>query len=198
MKKCKVENCGKKYYAKGYCIRHYNQYQEYGEIFKRTKYDPNEIINYDNYYEIVLYSGQSKQKEKARTKIDKDDLDKIKKYKWCFGGKYVYSGAKPKIRLHRLILGKKEGYIIDHINGNTLDNRKCNLRFATKSQNCMNSKSNGISFNKIKRKWIAQIQVNYKIIYLGCFNNKNEALKIRQIAEKKYFGEFAYKRKVCF
>ena len=48
-KKCSVEGCENKHYAKGYCSRHYQQYKKYGHILERTIYDANEIIEYGDY-----------------------------------------------------------------------------------------------------------------------------------------------------
>jgi len=139
MKICKVKNCEREQKTKEYCGKHYMQLWEYGKILKRTKRDPNKIVDCGDYYEICIYN--IKQKEIARAKIDKDDLDKAKQYKWHLNDQgYIIHRYKRTIRLHKLILGKKEGYEIDHINHDTLDNRKQNLRFATRSENNKNRK----------------------------------------------------------
>ena len=184
MRICKVENCNNKYEAKGHCKKHYNQISKYGKIFERNRTDPNEIIDYKDYYEIALYN--KKCEEIARTKIDKDDLEKAKQYKWCLSSEgYVINS---KIRLHQLILSKKKGLDIDHINHDTLDNRKQNLRHCTRSQNNLNKKKQcGIVWRKRTKKWEASINIKRKFIYLGSYNNYQEALKIRQQTELKYF-----------
>jgi hypothetical protein len=200
-KKCKVKNCNNKCHANNYCHKHFSQWYKYGKILKRTMFDKNEIINCDNYYEICLYSGRGEQKEVARTKIDKEDLEKVKNYKWgsdCHG---YARNVKNKLFLHHLILGRKKEYDIDHKNHDILDNRKQNLRFTTHSQNIMNQRlrSNnlsgypGIIWHKKAKKWMADIMINYKKIYLGLFETKQDAINIRKQAEIKYFGEFRYK-----
>lgn len=191
MKLCKVKNCDNKIIVKGYCNKHYQQWYDHRKILERTPFDKNKIINYDNYLEIYLYSGKGEQKEIARTKIDKDNLDKIKNYKWSLSNKYVIN-VKNEIFLHQLILGKKEGYEIDHINHDKLDNRKQNLRFVTRSQNMMNNKTKGYYWCKRDKRWVVNICINYKSIYLGNFKNEQDAILIRKKAEQKYFGEFAY------
>lgn len=214
-KECKVEGCKKsslyKYHGrKGYCCRHYTQLLKYGKIFKKTKYDKNEIIDCKDYYEICLYNRAKRgeeQKEIARTKIDKDDLEKVKNYQWSIKSckknikNYMYvKNTKNKIKLHQLIMGRKKGYEIDHINHKTLDNRKQNLRFVTHSQNLMNGKKRidntsgykGVIWDKDNKKWRAQLHINQKHIGLGRFINKQDAINARRKAEKKYFGEFAY------
>ena len=96
--------------------------------------------------------------------------------------------------LHHLILPRKQGFDTDHINGNKLDNRKSNLRYATRSLNMMNKKDvKGIYWYKKTNKWQAQIGFNNKHIHLGYFIKEEDAIKARRDAEKKYFGEFAYR-----
>lgn len=192
-RKCKVKNCKNEYYSAGYCQRHYSQIYYFGKILERTNCDPNKIINCGEYYEICLYNRKCE--EIARTKIDKEDLEKVKNYKWSLDGdKYVYSKKNRKgIKLHQLIIGKPPiGYEVDHKSGDKLDNRKCNLRFATYQQNAMNRKCKGYNFKA--GKWVAQIKVNGKYIYLGRSSDEEFIKKIVQEARQKYFGEFAYKK----
>jgi hypothetical protein len=137
-------------------------------------------------------------------KIDKEKFDKVKKYSWVTdkdGYLMAQVGRYGHIRLHRLILGVDEGQIIDHINHDVTDNRKANLRLCTTSQNAMNKKlpSNntsghkGVHYCNTRKRWIANIGVMRKSIYLGSFRNKQDAIKAREHAEVIYFGEFAYK-----
>jgi hypothetical protein len=108
---------------------------------------------------------------------------------------YKYQRA---ILLHRLIINASQEVEIDHINGNTLDNRKCNLRICTHSENAKNRKRNenntsgykGVGFLKHNRKWRSRIRVNGKKIYLGCFNTAEEAHRAYCEASKKYHGEY--------
>jgi hypothetical protein len=193
-KKCKVEGCGGKLRAKGYCDKHYGQLIRNGKILKRTRFDKNEIIDCGDYYEICLYSGRGEQKEVARTKIDKEDLEKVKQYKWSLRKGYpTHINSKLPKGLSQFIIGKKEGYDIDHINHDILDNRKQNLRHCTVSQNMMNKKVKGYCWHKDNKKWMAYIKINKKFINLGSFINKQDAINTRRKAEQKYFGEFAYK-----
>lgn len=74
--------------------------------------------------------------------IDDDDFDKVSKYKWHYV-RFGYACANPawkgpSLRMHRIIMDAKEGQVVDHVNGDRLDNRKANLRFCTQSQNLMN------------------------------------------------------------
>ncbi len=88
---------------------------------------------------------------------------------------------------------------IDHINGNPYDNRICNLREATQSQNMMNTKVRnnnkigikGVSFDKSKNKWLVQVSVNKKRIFMKRFDNLELAELVAIEAREKYHGEFA-------
>jgi len=98
----------------------------------------------------------------------------------------------------RYILNYNGKDVIDHINGNKLDNRKENLRIVTYTQNAQNkskqenttSKYIGVYFRKDRNTWIAEIRVNSKKIYLGAFKTEIEAAKIRDIATLEHFGEY--------
>ncbi len=144
------------------------------------------------------------------------DLAQLKWYaayfpKYAHGGNYIARrmyriGGKQVVRqLHRMILERVLGReldpkeICDHVNGNPLDNRRCNLRLATFAQSSRNvaiSKHNstgykGVYWNKKQQKFCAQIQVNGKRIHLGSFDDPVEGHKAYIAAAKKYHGEFA-------
>ena len=198
---CKVEKCNSNSYWKnggenGYCRKHYQQFYKYGKILKRTRRDPNEIIDCGDYCEICLYKKQKlgeESKEINKALIDKEDLEKIRQYRWSLT---IHGYVKNNyFYLHQLILGKKKGYVIDHINHDTLNNRKQNLRFVTRQQNGMNKKNiKGYYWSRKNNKWIAQIKINKKAINLGSFINEQDVINARKEAEQKYFGEFAYKK----
>lgn len=119
--------------------------------------------------------------------------------------RYTYAKGKTKIILiHRIIMNCPSGLMVDHINRNSLDNRKSNLRICNKSQNAANSKiaSNntsgyrGVKWSKIGKKWMSSIRVMGKDIYLGYFFNKLDAARTYNKAAEKYFGKFAYLNQV--
>lgn len=139
-----------------------------------------------------------------------EDFEKIKDYCWFKDNNgYIATNINMQlIRQHRLImnvLNNKEK-IIDHINGIKHDNRKENLRICTYQQNCFNvginknntSRITGVYWNKIMNKWVSQIGIDGKLIYLGSFDNKEDAIKARKDAEIKYFGEFRYKEMINY
>lgn len=88
---------------------------------------------------------------------------------------------------------------IDHVDGNPANNRICNLRLATQSQNMMNArlrKNNtsgvkGVCWRKKEKKWGAYMSVNKKVTQFGCFEHFEEALVVRKAMEQVYYGGFA-------
>ena len=158
----------------------------------------NKYILYDNYAEIIIIS---KKYGKRKAIIDLDDIEKCKKYKWSLKYdktiKNFYIHATfyniKKITLHRYIMNCPNDKVIDHINHNPLDNRKCNLKICTILENLQNKKNNtsgyvGVSFFKRDKTWEANITVNKKKILLGRYKDINKAIQARKEAEKKYFG----------
>jgi len=130
--------------------------------------------------------------------VDEDDYEKFSQYKWQYKlsranksyacrGKYVGNYKSKKLYLHREIMNCPKGKVVDHINGNTLDNRKCNLRIGTQRQNTQNSSSRegstskyvGVHIHKLTGKWRAQIKINGKIKSLGLFCSQEEAYQSR-------------------
>lgn len=106
--------------------------------------------------------------------------------------------------MHRVILGVDSSVEVDHRNGDGLDNRKSNLRPATRQQNCANvGKSSrntsgyiGVTWNKKLRKWHAQIKVNRKNIHIGHYATKEEAARARAELARRIHGDFASRHEV--
>lgn len=104
--------------------------------------------------------------------------------------------------VHHVVFLMHNGYLpkyIDHIDGNSLNNKIENLRPATQSQNIANSKKSlsnssgnkGVTFRKDTKKWKAQIMVNYKHISLGSFESKADAAEAYKKGAEKFFGKFS-------
>lgn len=134
--------------------------------------------------------------------FDKEDYDKIKNVCWHINSDGRVSGRynKKPIRLHKLITNTDDSVIIDHINCDPRDNRKCNLRIANKQTNGINrrhNKNNKLSIKGVcstsSGKYFARIMIDGKNIYLGSYDTVDEAKKAREDAEVMYFGEFAYR-----
>lgn len=199
MKSCIVENCVRKYYSRGYCRKHYDKVRNHGSVEKRTRKDPNEIVVYDKYAEIILYSNNE---VCATTKIDLEDVEKVKNYKWYKRSDGYISAEKVRTsnkatKLHRFIMDYPDN-MIDHIDRDKLNNRKDNLRIIDSIGNNRNKgiqRNNtsgvvGVYWNKQHKKWNARITVNKKAIFLGLFTDLTKAKTVRVNAERKYFGEF--------
>jgi hypothetical protein len=140
--------------------------------------------------------------------IDDDDRDRVLSLSWhivsagskkYLGHNFKSKGKRSYIHLHRFIMQAPPGTYVDHINGDTLDNRKANLRLCTNAENVRNAKKKsgvhssaykGVCTNK-HGKWVAQITVNYKNHYLGTFETEEQAHSAYCEAATKHFGEFA-------
>ena len=139
--------------------------------------------------------------------FDKEDYDLIKGYTWHEKvgqtGTYIMASAwdasKKKgktVLLHNLIMGCKG---IDHINRDTFDNRKANLRICSNMENSWNRgvrKNNksgvtGVWLNKQSNLWTSYIMYDGDFKNLGVFNNKEDAVRARLVAENELFGEYA-------
>lgn len=176
------------------CRKHYLQFKRHGRYFERTIRDPNEFVINGDTVEIYLYDASCK--HVATTIVDIDCYDLVKTTKWFTRNGYVLGsspGTSDKVFLHRVIMETPGGLYVDHINSNKLDNRKCNLRNCTKSQNASNrvgrKKVSGVKRVSSGR-YQASLTHNYKPIYLGTFDTEREAIEARLAGEKKYFGEY--------
>lgn len=130
--------------------------------------------------------------------VDKEDYQDLIKYNWFLTKNgYVVRNKTKKYDfayMHRLINNTPYGFVTDHINQNKLDNRKSNLRTATKQQNGFNCKVSkkstsghtGVYWDKDNNKWRSQIYINGKSKKLGRFCNIEEAIVVRKEAERTY------------
>jgi hypothetical protein len=145
--------------------------------------------------------------------VDDEDYEYLNRFKWCavYDKKMgsFYAARKGKcgnsenlkfLSMHREIMNPPENMSIDHINHNTIDNRRCNLRICTQGQNVMNvikrsdntSGYKGVSWKKSANRWCAQLRANGKCVYSMYFTDKIEAAKAYDDVAKKFHGEFAY------
>lgn len=149
--------------------------------------------------EIPLGKGRS-------TIIDADDTEKVAPYKWRFHCGYVqaykYNSKTRKsyaVHMSHIILPCPDGMFIDHINRNKLDNRRCNLRVVTRSQNnanrrCFsNSKSQykGVIRSKKTGWWEAAIRKDGKQISLGSYETEIAAASAYNDYARRMWGEYA-------
>jgi len=145
--------------------------------------------------------------------VDDDDFEYLNKWKWhiykqnrnnYYARTVIYLNKKRiPVLMHRLLI-KCDGYIIDHISGDGLDNRKCNIRVCTPNENPINRRVNinnlsgykGVSWFKPMQKWRAQIQYKKIVHHLGCFEKRIDAARAYNVAALKYHGEFANLNKI--
>lgn len=165
----------------------------------------NKIIKKDGYYELIIVSTKYGH---LKVLIDDEDIDLVKDYYWTVVNSnktgirlYAFSSKLKKV-MHRVIMSPPDNMQVDHINGDSLDNRKYNLRICTVSDNNKNrpisklnkSGATGVGWHKKGNSgnygWKAYIKVNKKLINLGFYDTFEEALEVRLKAEEKYFGEF--------
>jgi len=141
--------------------------------------------------------------------VDDADYDWLNQWKWyvCKKGNFSYAlrslprnGKQKGIRMHREIMKPGVGFDVDHINHNCLDNRRCNLRTCSRSENSYNqikspnktSKYKGVVWHKQLKKWQTSIMLNRRSVYLGCFVDEIDAARIYDEKAKELFGEFAW------
>ena len=142
-----------------------------------------------------------------------DDCDSdLARFKWSplsserlYAVKKIYVERKNKCEyMHRMIMERMigrplvKGEDVDHINRNKLDNRRCNLRIATRTQNNMNCgprSNNKCGYKGVfwhEKKWTTVIKVGDKRIRLGRFDDIKDAARAYNAAALKYYGEFAW------
>lgn len=149
--------------------------------------------------------------------VDDEDYEHLNQWKW-FAQKdtsvkkekfyacrqiRLDNGKQTAIRMHRQIMNTPQDMLADHIDGDGLNNQKYNLRNCTTAQNNMNrrntheslSEFKGVSFNKRRGMWAAQIQYCRKNIHIGYFVFEYEAAMAYDNMALKLFGEFAYLNK---
>ena len=138
--------------------------------------------------------------------VSGEDFTELSKHKWC-AAKLTYGGFAAvrdvfgkTVYMHRVIMNATKGIQVDHKNHDTLDNRRANLRLATRFQNQHNAKRRsdsfsqykGVSWHKRIKKWIVGIKLNNHRYHLGYFISEIEAALAYDKKAKELFGEFAH------
>lgn len=177
-----------------YCMKHYLQMYSHGACYdgKKRKAE-NTIIRGPMESKIITSAGDV-------IIVDTDMLPVLSEYTWCLNTqRYPVSRTKGTyVRLNRLVMDCDQTLVVDHINGDRLNNRKSNLRICKQVEN---SRNKGIGCNNQSGvpgvskqpdgKWRVRIMVDRSEKALGVYGTFEEAVKVRREAEKYYFGEYA-------
>lgn len=139
---------------------------------------------------------------------DEDYSSLVAMGKWCadFSGcewraqRTIWRAPRRiKLYMHRILLNAPDGVEVDHINGDSLDNRRCNLRLCSPTENQRNrslasnnsSGYKGVYWDPHRNRWIARIKVNGTRKHLGRFMSAEDAARAYDQAALRYYGEFA-------
>jgi len=156
----------------------------------------------------ILLSKYGKNKGKYVALVDDEDYERVNKLNWYikirksnnlyYAVRQFAHNNKMKCQfMHSYILGLP---MIDHKDHNGLNNQRLNLRECTTIQNCQNQRISlngssiykGVNWNNYSKKWVSQIGVNYRRIFIGRFKDEIEAAKAYDAKAKELFGEFAF------
>ena len=170
---------------------------KYGKILERTYREPNDYTVSGNV--VTIYLRDSNKDICGATVVDLDKFHLIKDKVWHLTST-GYAKNDEVWFMHRVLLEVCDSnFIVDHKDGNKLNNLISNIRKCTQQQQnvCNRSLSSknssgvsGVHFSSKLNKWIAQIGFKGKTIHLGCFSSIADAKIVRELAEIKYFGEF--------
>ncbi len=211
MYKCDI--CGREISKKirygGYtlCSKHMHQMHSYGKFLDNNPRTQNDLNDFRIYGDIVIFDLYDQYQYKNNEFIiDREDLEKIRYHKWRLSYGHVVTGNcsvnNPSQQLSRLILDCSDpNLVVDHINGNGLDNRKSNLRICRQRENILNksfmstNKTNFVGVQlecrpERKSNYVTEIRYRNKRIHLGAYILLEEAVFVRVLAEKILFGEF--------
>lgn len=179
--------------GKPYCNKHWLRMYTHGDLELRRKKNTNTHRVERDIAFITTANG-------VTFFVDEADLPTVKRYSWCMSktGYPVANVGGSVVKLHRYLLRPESGEVVDHINGNRMDNRRCNLRVCTAKENARNvrpaknSKSGVLGVRETKHgTYQARIVVNGTEIHLGNFKTMDEADSARRVAESQYFGEYS-------
>jgi len=136
--------------------------------------------------------------------VDAADYERVNAHKWCVrgSGRRIYACCHcngKNISLHRFLMNPPSWLVVDHIDGNGLNNRRSNLRICTQQQNVHNSRPKGKSSqykgvcrDKSKNRWVVYVRHNGRNHYVGRFRDEIDAARAYDRKAYELFGEFAW------
>lgn len=210
MYKCDIcgRECFKKIRMGGYtlCSKHMHQLHKYGKFLDNIQRTNNDLNDYEIKGNLVYFNLYNQKNEKiGQFFIDLDDIEKVKYKKWRLSAGHVITGQpakKQQKELSHVILSidkLEKGIVVDHIDGNSLNNTKVNLRICTQGENTLNKSfvSNntsgfiGVSYRKDKNRYDPEIRRNGIRCHLGYTVTLEDAVYKRYYAEQLLFDEYA-------
>jgi len=208
---CIVKGCVNNKCISGLCRKHYDQKICGRGIFRdyslgRRQKDPNEFIIKEDICLIYLYDKQNN--KKAEAIIDVEDYDRCSQYKWTgYVSRYTMAVASNSVgQLSNFIMNftPTPMQVVDHIDGDGLNNRKENLQICSTQQNQLKKrmqKNNtsgyrGVTWYENYNKWLSQIYYDNQRHHLGYFLTKEEAALAYNKKAEELFGKFAVLNKI--
>jgi hypothetical protein len=182
--------------------------QSCGCYRKRKSHEIHKKYNRININENVIYIYFFNSNK--HTIIDSEDYNKVRNYCWYLDShgyarsRDFYKGTKRLVALHRVILDVPDYLYVDHVDGNTLNNTKGNIRVYSMAENNRNmckkegtkSKYKGVAWRKDRNKWKSLIKYNAKNYYLGLFDKEEDAARAYDKKALELHGEFAKTNKM--
>lgn len=196
---CSVEFCDGRYYGSGFCYKHWKRNRKYGDPLAAA------FIPKKAHEKKVLLRDACALVEATRggfVMIDRQDVEKVGQYAWHLTRHGGHAAARIDgkiVLMHRFLMNPPKGMQVDHINHNTLDNRRSNLRTCSGAENSKNTRSHagsssvfkGVWWNKEKGKWSCQIAIGNRKKHIGHFLTEEAAARAYDAKAKQLFGGFA-------
>lgn len=199
MKACSVPSCGRPRSGKHWCATHYMRWWKTGDVRAdepiRESVGPSPVSVCGGIALVRLSNG-------TVAVVSAEDSERVARGRWHYMGRgYVVGDVDGRrVVLHRWLLDAPTGVLVDHANGDRLDNRRDNLRFASARQNTAHrtkpNKNNssghrGVSWDRFRGRWLAKVMVDRKNVHVGRFERREDAVEAVRCARERHFGEFA-------
>jgi len=203
---CSHDGCQGKHHGQGLCSAHLGQLTRDGatsDIVNRS--GASEVVLLSEHAEIIITNRQGR--EVARATINLDDVAMVERHRWVLTqvarANYIkgYPAGRREaglVYLHRHLVRPKSNEVVDHWDGDGLNNRRENMRAVSRRLNHQNqvlqprnkSGHRGVSWSKSKKQWSAQVGHMGRMIPLGHFDDLEEAARVAREARERLFENF--------